>query len=41
MIGLGNGGGLLASNIFFTDEAPYYATGMFKDEKEGSEKRIS
>jgi len=27
MIGLGNGGGLIASNIFITKQAPYYSVG--------------
>lgn len=27
MIGLGNGGGLIASNIFITTQAPYYRVG--------------
>jgi hypothetical protein len=27
MIGLGNAGGLVSSNVFFQEEAPYYPTG--------------
>jgi len=27
MIGLGNAGGLVSSNVFFQEESPYYQTG--------------